>query len=63
MNGTTSQIQVSDTELVVGGIATIVLVGVGTYLLFMYSNPPGQAVDTTTTLEDAAALATLAALA
>lgn len=45
--------------LAAGGAASLVLVGLGSYLVYMGLNPP----DTTTTLEDSAALATLASVA
>lgn len=45
--------------LAAGAAASAVLVGLGGYLVYRGLNPP----DTTTTLEDSAALATLASVA
>jgi hypothetical protein len=51
----------SDTELLVGGAASIVLIGFGIYLVYTAVNPATP--DATSTLEDTSALATLATLA
>ena len=53
----------SDAELVVGGIASIFLIGFGTYLVYSSMNPPGQTPSTESTLEDTSALASVAVLA
>jgi hypothetical protein len=53
----------TDAETVAGGIASIVLIGLGVYLAYAAINPPGAPESTSTTLEDTSALATLAALA
>jgi hypothetical protein len=53
----------TDAETVAGGIASIVLIGLGVYLAYAAYNPPGTPESASTTLEDTSALATLAALA
>lgn len=53
----------SDAELIVGGIAAVVLTGFGGYLVYSALNPPGTTPDSATTLEEASSVATLAALA
>lgn len=53
---------ISDTQLVAGGVAAVVLIGVGVYMLYAAVKPPGQGPDTTTTLTDTASLATIATL-
>jgi hypothetical protein len=50
----------TDTELVVGGVASVALVGLGVYLVYSAVNPPGQSPDTTSTLEDTSSLAAIA---
>jgi hypothetical protein len=47
----------------VGGIASIFLIGFGTYLVYSSMNPPGQTPSTESTLEDTSALASVAVLA
>jgi hypothetical protein len=50
-------------ELIVGGIAAVVLTGFGGYLVYTALNPPGSTPqDTATTLGEASSLATLTAV-
>jgi hypothetical protein len=53
----------TDLELIAGGLASIVLIGLGVYLVYAAVNPPGQSASTQETLEDTSSLAALAALA
>jgi putative Mn2+ efflux pump MntP len=50
----------SDAEVIVGGLASIVLIGLGVTLI---TSALKEASDTTSTLEDTSSLAALAALA
>jgi hypothetical protein len=60
-NPTTTQTanKPSDTELVVGGIAAVSLVGLGVYIVYQALN---QTPDTANTLEDTSSLAALGVL-
>jgi hypothetical protein len=62
-NPTSGVAKPSDVELIVGGLAGIVLTGMGVYLVYSALNPPGTAPDTSTTLEDTSSLAALAVVA